>query len=123
MTTYKAATTLVLTAGAAAALATAAAPASAGGVGDLLSPAFGTNCANHDTVPHAAGATTAGTGAADGNLLGLPLGSALNQCGGADLPSGGDVESQSGLVNLHGTPIGILGSASNTEVDEDSITG
>ncbi|MFD3760814.1 hypothetical protein [Streptomyces sp. NPDC058622] len=58
MTTYKAATTFVLTAGAAAALAAAAAPASAGGIGDILSPAFGTNCANHNTGPHAAGTTT-----------------------------------------------------------------
>ncbi|MGW6971517.1 hypothetical protein [Streptomyces sp. NPDC054952] len=123
MTTYKAATTFVLTAGAAAALATAAAPASAGGIGDILSPAFGTNCANLNTASHAAGATTTGTGAADGNLLGLPLGSPLNQCGGADMPTGGgDVDTQNGLANLHGVPIGILGSASNTEIDEDSIT-
>ncbi|MCY0954105.1 hypothetical protein [Streptomyces sp. H27-S2] len=57
MTTYKAATTFALTAGAAA-LAAAAAPASAGGIGDILSPAFGTNCANHNTGPHAAGAPT-----------------------------------------------------------------
>ncbi|MFJ7063730.1 hypothetical protein ACIQVA_39870 [Streptomyces microflavus] len=64
----------------------AAAPASAGGIGDFLSPAFGVNCANHNTGTQAAGATTAGTGAANGNLLGLPLGGALNQCGGADLP-------------------------------------
>ncbi|WP_392895556.1 hypothetical protein [Streptomyces sp. LN699] len=114
MTTYKAATTFVFTAGAAvAALTAAATPASAGGIGDILSPAFGTNCANHRTAPHAAGATTAGTGAADGNLLGLPLGSPLNQCGGADLTPESDI--QNGLVNLHGTPIGILGSATNTE--------
>ncbi|MCD9904751.1 hypothetical protein LUR56_40820 [Streptomyces sp. MT29] len=65
---------------------TAAAPASAGGVGDFLSPAFGVNCANHHLGTQAAGARTAGTGAANGNLLGLPLGGALNQCGGADLP-------------------------------------
>jgi hypothetical protein len=32
------------------------------------------------------GRTTHGTGTADGNLAGLPLGGALNQCGGADLP-------------------------------------
>lgn len=123
MTTYKAATTFVLTAGAAAALAAAAVPASAGGIGDVLSPAFGTNCANHNTGPHAAGTTTTGTGAADGNLLGLPLGSPLNQCGGADMPTGGDVDSQSGLVNLDGVPIGILGSASNTDIDKTSIVG
>ncbi|MET9428520.1 chaplin family protein [Streptomyces sp. NPDC003036] len=66
-------------------LATAA-PASAGGVGDFLSPAFGTSCANQHTGARANGTTTHGTGAADGNLAGLPVGSPLNQCGGADLP-------------------------------------
>ncbi|MER6393702.1 hypothetical protein ABT236_35250 [Streptomyces sp. NPDC001523] len=111
--THKAATAFVLTAGSVAAALAAASPASAGGVGDFLSPAFSTNCVNHDTVPHAAGATTAGTGAADGNLLGLPLGSPLNQCGGADVTPGS--EAQNGLVNLHGVPIGILGSASDSE--------
>ncbi|MEU1021036.1 hypothetical protein ABZ366_02800 [Streptomyces sp. NPDC005904] len=63
----------------------AAGPASAGGIGDILSPAFGTNCSNLKNGTHASGATTAGTGTADGNLLGLPFGSPLNQCGGADL--------------------------------------
>ncbi|MEU8965884.1 hypothetical protein AB0C89_29815 [Streptomyces sp. NPDC048491] len=64
---------------------TTATPANAGGIGDILSPAFATNCANHHTRPHATGTTTQGTGAANSNLLGLPLGTALNQCGGADL--------------------------------------
>lgn len=71
-------------------LATAG-PASAGGIGDFLSPAFGTNCANHNSRPHATGTTTAGTGSLDGNLLGIPAGSALNQCGGADAPSTGNM--------------------------------
>ncbi|MEU2438361.1 chaplin family protein [Streptomyces rubradiris] len=61
-----------------------AAPAWAGGIGDFLSPAFGTACANLHTGARAAGTTTHGTGAANGNLAGLPLGSPLNQCGGAD---------------------------------------
>jgi hypothetical protein len=65
--------------------AAAAAPASAGGIGDFLSPAFGTFCGNHNTGARMAGATTHGTGAANGNIAGLPIGSALNQCGGADL--------------------------------------
>ncbi|KUH38257.1 hypothetical protein ATE80_13805 [Streptomyces kanasensis] len=79
--TVTAATSGVLTAG----------PASAGGIGDVLSPAFGTNCANHDVGAQPAGTTTtAGTGAANGNLLGLPLGSPLNHCGGADLLPTGD---------------------------------
>ncbi|MFF3431470.1 hypothetical protein [Streptomyces sp. NPDC002602] len=107
--THKTATAFVLTAGSVAAALAAASPASAGGIGDFLSPAFSTNCVNHDTVLHAAGATTAGTGAADGNLLGSPL----NQCGGADLTP--DTEMQNGLVNVDETPIGILGSASNSE--------
>ncbi|MEU9418138.1 hypothetical protein [Streptomyces sp. NPDC048272] len=107
MTTYKAATTFVLTAGAA--VAAAAAHASAGGIGDILSPAFGTNCANHHTVPHAAGAT--GTGAADGSLLGSPL----NQCGGADMPTGSDADEQHGLANLDTVGVGVLGGAESSE--------
>ncbi|AWT46803.1 MULTISPECIES: hypothetical protein [Streptomyces] len=66
------------------ALATAD-PASAGGILPIASPAFGTMCANHHTGAHATGATRSGTGTVGGNLAGLPLGSALNQCGGADL--------------------------------------
>ncbi|MER7110590.1 hypothetical protein [Streptomyces sp. NPDC000229] len=64
-----------------------AAPASAGGVGDFLSPAFGTSCANQNTGARATGTTHHGTGTAGGNLAGLPLGSALNHCGGADFKS------------------------------------
>lgn len=60
-------------------------PASAGGVGDFLSPAFGTSCANHNVGSSGVGNTTADTGTLNGNLAGLPLGSPLNQCGGADL--------------------------------------
>ncbi|GGU61606.1 hypothetical protein GCM10010274_58160 [Streptomyces lavendofoliae] len=62
-----------------------ASPAWAGGVGDFLSPAFGTKCTNHHGT-HADGMTTSGTGAANGNLAGLPIGSPANQCGGADMP-------------------------------------
>ncbi|WP_157882438.1 chaplin family protein [Streptomyces silvensis] len=62
------------------------APAAAGGVGDVLSPAFGTSCANRHGA-HAVGTATHGSGSGDGNLLGLPVGSPLNQCGGADLPA------------------------------------
>ncbi|MFF5426406.1 MULTISPECIES: chaplin family protein [unclassified Streptomyces] len=72
-----------------AALATAlapAAPAAAGGIGDVLSPAFATSCVNLHTAARADGATTHGTGTAAGNLAGLPVGSPLNQCGGADAP-------------------------------------
>ncbi|MER7403010.1 hypothetical protein ABT373_11110 [Streptomyces sp. NPDC000070] len=64
-----------------------AAPASAGGIGDFLSPAFGTSCANHHTGATARGLTQYGTGTVGGNLAGIPIGSALNQCGGADAPA------------------------------------
>ncbi|MFF5637331.1 hypothetical protein [Streptomyces sp. NPDC012825] len=40
-------TSLALTATAVAGGIVAAAPASAGGIGDFLSPSFGTSCANH----------------------------------------------------------------------------
>ncbi|MFI9155444.1 hypothetical protein [Streptomyces sp. NPDC053367] len=62
-----------------------AAPAAAGGLLPIASPAFGTFCANHGS-PHAGGATTHGTGAASSNLAGLPISNPTNQCGGADLP-------------------------------------
>lgn len=65
--------------------AATAAPAAAGGVGDFLSPAFGTACANLNNGARATGATTHTTGTAGGNVAGLPLGSPLNQCGGADI--------------------------------------
>ncbi|MEV3993614.1 chaplin family protein [Streptomyces sp. NPDC049837] len=64
-------------------LATAS-PASAGGVGDFLSPAFGTLCGNLNNGAHANGTATSATGAAGGNLAGIPIGSPLNHCGGAD---------------------------------------
>jgi hypothetical protein len=64
-----------------------AAPASAGGIGGFLSPAFGTLCATHDTGAHADGLTRQGTGTVGGNRAGVPIGSALNQCGGADAPA------------------------------------
>ncbi|MEV5358648.1 hypothetical protein [Streptomyces sp. NPDC052693] len=76
--------TVTLTALAAATTLASAPSASAGGIGDFLSPAFGTNCTNHHGA-RAEGTTTHGTGTANGNLAGLPLGGALNQCGGADL--------------------------------------
>ncbi|MFI1677412.1 chaplin family protein [Streptomyces sp. NPDC020607] len=66
----------------------ATSPAWAGGIGDFLSPAFGTSCNNHHGA-RAEGATSHGTGTASANLAGLPVGSPVNQCGGADLsPSG-----------------------------------
>ncbi|MEV3993615.1 chaplin family protein [Streptomyces sp. NPDC049837] len=64
---------------------TTASPAAAGGIGDFLSPAFGTLCGNLNNGAHANGTATSATGAAGGNLAGIPIGSPLNQCGGADL--------------------------------------
>ncbi|MFD3780738.1 hypothetical protein [Streptomyces sp. NPDC058612] len=83
MRTHQAITLIVVTVGCG---GFATAPAWAGGVGDFRSPAFGTSCANHDTGAHNAGDTTTGTGTLTGILAGLPLDSALNHCGGADLP-------------------------------------
>lgn len=81
-------TAIGLTAAALGTALAAATTATAGGIGDFLSPAFGTLCANHNTGARASGVTTHGTGAANGNLAGLPLGSAVNQCGGADIELG-----------------------------------
>lgn len=89
-------TALALTATAVAGGVVVAAPASAGGIGDFLSPAFGTSCANHQVGAKADGATTHSTGSAGGNLAGLPLTGALNQCGGADLPGAQDMLGQLG---------------------------
>lgn len=83
MTIRKALTVFTLSAGAAATSLAMASPASAGGIGDFLSPAFGTNCKNHHGA-RADGAAAHGTGATNGNLVGLPIGSPFNQCGGAD---------------------------------------
>ncbi|UZI33476.1 hypothetical protein [Streptomyces sp. VB1] len=87
MTMRKAAILFMIPAAATGTVLGTAAPASAGGIGDFLSPAFGISCANQNTGAHATGSTRQGTGTAGGNLAGLPIGSALNQCGGADAPS------------------------------------
>lgn len=73
-----------------------AAPAAAGGVGDFLSPAFGTACTNHHGT-RAHGSTTHGTGTGNGNLAGLSLGTPANQCGGADFV---DIDSMANDVQV-----------------------
>ncbi|MFJ3176649.1 hypothetical protein ACIPJK_38800 [Streptomyces roseus] len=78
-------TSIALTAAAFTGVVATAGPAAAGGIGDLLSPAFGTDCANRDTGAIATAVTAAGTGMASRSVLGVPVGSPLNQCGGADL--------------------------------------
>lgn len=95
-------TVLTLTSAVTAGVLLTSSPVFAGGVGDVLSPAFGTDCANRNVGSRAAGATVSGTGTASSNVLGLPLTSALNQCGGADMP----IESTSFLKKLHGNLAG-----------------
>jgi hypothetical protein len=56
----------------------------AGGIGDLLSPAFGSACTNEHTGAAAQGTASTSTGTGGGNALGVPAGSPLNHCGGAD---------------------------------------
>ncbi|MEU2957106.1 hypothetical protein [Streptomyces xanthochromogenes] len=103
MTIKKSALAVLITAAASGAGMVTAAPATAGGIGDVLSPAFGTDCANLNTHAQAAGTTTRGSGTGGGNLLGFPIGSPLNQCGGADL----DPSSQVGpLATNTGNMIG-----------------
>ncbi|WP_350240376.1 chaplin family protein [Streptomyces microflavus] len=109
MTIKRMTVAVLLTAAATGAGVVTAVPASAGGVGDFLSPAFGTDCANLNTGAQAAGHTIRGSGAAGGNLLGLPIGSPLNQCGGADM-----VGDQPLLENADPTtqvPVGVMGGA------------
>ncbi|MFH8409325.1 hypothetical protein ACH4FX_31745 [Streptomyces sp. NPDC018019] len=65
----------------------AAAPASAGGILPIASPAFGNSCANRG-APHATGTTAHGTGTGDGNLAGLPISGPSNHCGSADFSGG-----------------------------------
>lgn len=84
MKTRKITTALAVSAAVAAAALGTATPAAAGGVGDFLSPAFGTMCDNLNNGAHAIGSTTSGTGTAGGTLAGLPIGNPVNQCGGAD---------------------------------------
>ncbi|MBT2369704.1 hypothetical protein J7E88_31655 [Streptomyces sp. ISL-10] len=61
-----------------------AGPVWAGGIGDVLSPAFSNGC-NNRQLAHAGGVTTHESGTANANLAALPIGSPLNHCGGADL--------------------------------------
>ncbi|MFH8411368.1 hypothetical protein ACH4FX_42425 [Streptomyces sp. NPDC018019] len=122
-------TALSLTATALGAGLATASPASAGGIGAFLSPAFSTVCGNLNNGAHADGTTTGGTGTAGGNRAGIPLGSALNHCGGADLlPNeagkhdqvigealenvGVDAkEVQVGLVNVQDVPVQVTSNA------------
>ncbi|WP_228973221.1 hypothetical protein [Streptomyces sp. DH12] len=77
-------------------LAAGAGTAFAGGVGDLLSPAFGTSCTNHG-APAAVGAAERGSGTVGGNITGFALGSPFNHCGGADVDALHDAVSDCGV--------------------------
>ncbi|MGI5484808.1 hypothetical protein [Streptomyces lavendofoliae] len=57
-------------------------------MGDFLSPAFGTNCANQAGAAAAGGAASAPS-TTGGNALGVPLTGPLNHCGGADAANAG----------------------------------
>ncbi|GGS80386.1 hypothetical protein [Streptomyces badius] len=106
MTIYRTATALAVAAAAIGTGFAAAEPAAAGGIGDFLSPAFGTGCENHRIGAHATGATTSGSGTASSNTGRLPLLSALNRCGGADAPAlmrineGGDSYAQASIEEI-----------------------
>ncbi|MGA5408344.1 hypothetical protein ACPCSC_13885 [Streptomyces lavendulocolor] len=84
------------------AMGATATTASAGGIGDFLSPAFGTTCGNHHNGATAAAAAPASGGSAGGNVTGVPVLAPANQCGGADLTAGG-----SGLINNRNIPISV----------------
>ncbi|MEV7641378.1 hypothetical protein AB0O32_15690 [Streptomyces rubiginosohelvolus] len=102
----------------AAALSTAA-PATAGGIGDLLSPAFGVDCENHRIGSQASGGTAHGTGTIGGNVGRIPLASALNQCGGADLPMPAEADKPQGATSTISAV-----DVENTAVSSDAlITG
>ncbi|MER7623812.1 hypothetical protein [Streptomyces sp. NPDC126503] len=83
-------------------LATAG-PAAAGGIGNFLSPAFGTSCANLHTGAHADGVTAHGTGTVGGNLAGLPISDPFSHCGGAELGAAG------GVIPMVGSLMGLGG--------------
>ncbi|MEU6394857.1 hypothetical protein [Streptomyces sp. NPDC046939] len=96
MTTRTTGTALAATAAFIGAGIAAASPASAGGIGDFLSPAFGDSCSNLDNGATANGTTTHGSGALGGSAGSLPLLSALNHCGGADGQGAGMLVTQNG---------------------------
>ncbi|MGI5484870.1 chaplin family protein [Streptomyces lavendofoliae] len=90
-----------------------AAPASAGGIGDFLSPAFGTSCLNQRVGAHATGETRHSAGSAGGNLAGVPIGSPFNQCGGADaplppMPLGGSSMANANAMSVFGPSTSML---------------
>ncbi|GAB2627659.1 hypothetical protein GCM10027168_69230 [Streptomyces capparidis] len=73
---------------AAAVLAGGLAPARrAGGIVDVLAPAFGNGCQNTYRHSSARNAVSTHPGSVAGNGVGVPVTGPLNHCGGADAPS------------------------------------
>ncbi|GAB2629012.1 hypothetical protein GCM10027168_70880 [Streptomyces capparidis] len=79
---------LVLAFLAAGSLGLSAAPARAGGIINILNPAFGNGCENHYQHASARGAVATHPGSVSGNGVGVPVTGPVNQCGNADLPLG-----------------------------------
>ncbi|MEU8955502.1 hypothetical protein AB0C93_14475 [Streptomyces sp. NPDC048518] len=82
----KSLTTAAVTVATLGTLFVAAGPAAAGGIIVVASPTHDNSCANHKTHTQPRGNTSAGSGPVNGLLAQLPLTTALNHCGGADLP-------------------------------------
>ncbi|MFF5474850.1 chaplin family protein [Streptomyces achromogenes] len=59
--------------------------ARAGGIVDILAPAFGNGCTNHYQPSTSRSTATKPPGTVSGNGVGVPVTGPLNQCGGADL--------------------------------------
>ncbi|GAB2579899.1 hypothetical protein GCM10027168_10920 [Streptomyces capparidis] len=62
----------------------------AGGIVDVLAPAFRNGCTNHYQRATARAAATTAPGTAGGNALGIPVTTPFNHCGGADASNGAD---------------------------------
>ncbi|MYT28513.1 MULTISPECIES: hypothetical protein [unclassified Streptomyces] len=86
MTTRRTLTAVGLTAATLGAGLAAAAPASAGGIGVILSPSFDNSCANQHAAANANADTVHGRGTAGGLSAAIPADTPLNHCGGAELP-------------------------------------
>ncbi|GAB2580690.1 hypothetical protein GCM10027168_11900 [Streptomyces capparidis] len=59
--------------------------ARAGGIVQILNPAFGNGCGNHSSGATARASTTASPGTVGGNQAAVPLTGPSNHCGGAEI--------------------------------------
>lgn len=92
MTLSRKSTALVVAAAAIGTGFAGASPAAAGGIIVVASPSYDNACANHNTRTQPDGNTSGESGSGTGLLTQLPLSTALNHCGGADLPHASNVE-------------------------------